>query len=156
MHLYIAVLVLALSFTQAIAGSPLHSSRTIYKCEDGNKVVYSDAPCLGATKLDITPTRGLNKSTGRELIGSDIRNEIRREQMADALRPLTGLSPERLAQLSRRTSLPTAAQQECKQLDEAIPLAEQLERTALGTKELKPAQLKLFNLRKRFHDLKCE
>jgi len=41
-------------------------TRTVFKCEEAGKVTYSDAPCLGAQKVDVQPTRGLNKSSGTE------------------------------------------------------------------------------------------
>ena len=73
------------------------TSRTVYKCNEKGKTVYSDAPCLGATKVDVEPTRGFNKDTGREIIGTDVRREQHRELMADAFKPLTGLTAEQCA-----------------------------------------------------------
>lgn len=67
-------------------------SRTVYKCEVGGKVHYSDMPCVGVQKVDVTPTRGMNKSTKRELTGSDVRREVFHEQLSDAVRPITGMN----------------------------------------------------------------
>ena len=39
----------------ALAGPPT------YKCVTGKKVEYSDNPCVGATVVDTTPTRGMDK-----------------------------------------------------------------------------------------------
>lgn len=41
-------------------------SRTVYKCSVGGKVAYSDEPCVGAQRVNVEPTRGMNKSTGHE------------------------------------------------------------------------------------------
>ncbi|MEK8086891.1 hypothetical protein WNB94_10760 [Aquabacterium sp. A3] len=46
--------------THAIATSLPPPSRTVYKCEVGGKVHYADSPCVGAQKVDVTPTRGMN------------------------------------------------------------------------------------------------
>jgi hypothetical protein len=63
------VLSSGIAFAEAKLPAP---SRTAFKCEVAGKVVYSDSPCLGAQKIDVEPTRGLNKSTGRKLIGYDV------------------------------------------------------------------------------------
>lgn len=125
-------------------------SRTVYKCEVGGKVHYSDSPCVGAQKVDVTPTRGLNKSTGRELTGSDVRREVFREQLSDAVRPITGMNAQQLDQAGRRMKLSSEAQVACLQLDQALPLAEQ---AAQGASALKAQQLELFKLRKRYREL---
>lgn len=149
-------LLLTSATVHAIAGGLPPPSRTVYKCEVGKKTYYSDSPCVGATKVDVTPTRGLNKSTGHELVGADVRHEQSREQLADAIRPLTGMNSEQLDQYGRRTHLSAQAQQECRKLDQALPVAEQSERSAQGSPNLQSAQLKLFSLRKQFHDLGCD
>jgi hypothetical protein len=45
-------------------------SRTVYKCEVGGKVTYSDSPCLGATRIDVEPTRGVSKLSGSQRVVS--------------------------------------------------------------------------------------
>lgn len=47
-----------LGASMALAQSLPPSSRTVFKCEVAGKVVYSDTPCLGASKVDVEPTRG--------------------------------------------------------------------------------------------------
>lgn len=142
--------------SQAVAGGLPSPTRTVYKCEDGKKIYYSDSPCVGATKVDVTPTRGLNKSTGKEAVGADVRREQTREQIAEAVRPLTGMSSQQFDRSGRRMKLSADAQQECRRLDRTLPLAEQAERAAQGSPALKSAQVRLFNLRKRFRDIRCE
>jgi len=150
------LLLLVLAVSQAHAGVLPPPTRTVYKCEDGKKTHYSDTPCVGATQVDVTPTRGLNTSSGRERVGADVRREQSHEQFAAAVRPVTGLSEQALAQRGRRQQLTAEAQQACGRLDQALPLAEQSERAAKGTGDVKAAQLKLYGLRKQFRDLRCE
>lgn len=71
-------------------------SHTVRKCEVGGKVHYSDSTCVGAQKVDVTPTRGMNQSTGRELTGWDVRREVFREQWSDAVRPITGMNAQQV------------------------------------------------------------
>ena len=52
---------------------------------------------MGAQVIDVEPTRGLNKSSGRVQIGADVQHEQHREMIAEALRPLTGLDAKQLA-----------------------------------------------------------
>ncbi|HLO93961.1 MAG TPA: DUF4124 domain-containing protein [Burkholderiaceae bacterium] len=96
-------------------------SRTAFKCTVGGKVSYSDSPCEGAQRLQLEPTRGMNKSSGRELIGTDVRNEHQREQIAEMVRPITGLNPQQMAQFERRLPLSPEARRECAWLDQALP-----------------------------------
>lgn len=149
-------LALLTASAHALATNLPPPSRTVYKCEVGGKVHYSDSPCVGAQKVDVTPTRGMNKSTGRELTGSDVRREVFREQLSDAVRPITGMNAQQLDQAGRRMKLSSEAQVACRQLDQALPLAEQAERTAQGASALKAQQLELFKLRKRYRELGCD
>jgi len=129
-------------------------SRTVYKCEEGKKVYYSDSPCLGAKKINVEPTRGLNSATGRELIGQDVRREKTNELMADALKPIFNETPEQRATRHKRFKLEPAAKFECDRLDVQIPRLENQERSA--TKEtLMDIQQSLLASRTRFRDLKC-
>lgn len=118
--------------------------------------MYSDSPCVGAKKVDVTPTRGLNKSTGRELVGADVNREVRREQLSNAVRPITGMNAQQFDQAGRRTRLTAEAQRRCRSLDEALPHAEQTERRAQGTSALAASQLELYALRKQYRDLGCD
>jgi hypothetical protein len=96
------------------------ASRTDYKCEVNGKVVYSDSPCLGARRVDVTPTRGLDRSTGQARTGSDVRDERLNEQMAEALRPLLNETPEERALRHRRSKLSPEARAQCRSLDARI------------------------------------
>lgn len=148
-------LTLVLSSGIALAETKLPApSRTVFKCEVAGKVVYSDSPCLGAQKIDVEPTRGLNKSTGRELIGSDVRQEKHRENMAAAIQPITGMNSKQFETYGRRMKLTSEVQKECKHLDIKIPIAEQEEKLTKSDK-LANSQSVLFGLRKRFREIKC-
>ena len=130
------------------------TSGTAFKCEVNGKVTYSDAPCLGGTKVDTTPTRGVNKSSGRERIGADVRHEIQSEQIAEAARSLTGDSKEQWAKRVHRIKLEPAASRRCYQLDHEIPVAENAQARARGD-ELARAQKHLLELRRTFFELHC-
>src|SRR6476661_7015531 len=108
---------IALTSNSAFAQSLPLPSRTVYKCILEGKASYSDSPCPGASKLEIEPTRGMNKSSGRELVGADVRREQHREAFAEAIRPLTGMDAKQFETQSRRINLPAHAQQQCRRLD---------------------------------------
>lgn len=149
---------LALLFwTGAALAQPLPpTSRTVYKCESGGKIHYSDAPCLGARKVDVEPTRGLNKSSGQERQGADVRQEHLREGFAEAFKPLTGLNAKQLDQLGRRQKLSPDAQRQCQKLDPQVLAAEAAEKSARTAAKLKSAQQRLFELRTAYRRLGCD
>jgi len=129
-------------------------SRTMYKCTANKVTSYSDKPCLGAERLVVNPARGVSKLSGTERIGSDVFAERNRESLANAVRPLTGMSPEQYEVACRRYQLSSAAQQECRQLDPSLLQLEAMEKVA--DKAAKATiQRDLFTLRQRFTDLRC-
>ncbi|MDL5030536.1 hypothetical protein QRD43_01345 [Pelomonas sp. APW6] len=129
-------------------------SRTAYKCAVNGKVSYSDAPCEGAERLQLEPTRGLSKSTGQELIGQDVRRERFNEQLYGAVKPVTGKTPQEMAVLERRLPLSTEAQQRCQWLDQTLPQWEARERSSIG-QERKAIQKQLLELRQQQRSLRC-
>ncbi|MDR7335798.1 DUF4124 domain-containing protein [Roseateles asaccharophilus] len=131
-------------------------SRTVYRCEDGGKVNYSDSPCLGAKKLEVEPTRGMNKSTGKQLQGQDVRREHLREGFAEMVKPVTGMDAKQLDQAGRRQRLSPDAQRQCRILDQQLPAAEAAESTAKADSELAAAQQRLLDLRAAYRKLRCE
>ena len=129
-------------------------SRTVYKCTVEGKVVYTDDPCVGAKRIDVEPTRGLNKSTGRELTGRDVSRERQTEQLAEAVKPITGLTPQQFEVQRSRVRLAPEVKSECARLDGSIAQVETQERTE--PVETRPAvQRQLFALRKRHRELRC-
>jgi hypothetical protein len=129
-------------------------SRTVFKCKKDGKIVYSDSPCLGAEKLEVEPTRGLNAASGKERVGPDVQRELRREGMANALKPITGMDAKQFAAAGRRMQLSADAQRECRELDKSIPAAEVSERHA-AKEDLSSVQQRLFVLRSRYRELRC-
>lgn len=151
-----SLLALLLCTSAAMAQTLPPTSRTVYKCESGGKVHYSDTPCLGAQKLDVEPTRGLNKSSGQERQGVDVRREHLREGIAEMVRPLTGLNAKQLDQLGRRQKLSPDAQRQCQQLDPQVLAAEAAEKSARTAAELKSAQQRLLELRTAYRKQGCD
>lgn len=153
----IAVLVYAASLispSMTLAQTLPAPSRTMYKCKIQGTLTYSDSPCLGATKLDIEPTRGVSKLSGTERIGTDVAREHKREGFAQALKPLSGMDAKQFAVFSRRYQLPATVQQECRQLDQDLPRVESEELHAAAP-VLREVQVRLFQMRSRFRDLRC-
>ena len=129
-------------------------SRTVFKCQQDGKVIYSDAPCLGAERLAVEPTRGLDSQTGRPRMGEDVRRERHNEQVSEALRPIFGESPQQRAVRLRRARLPASAQGVCRQLDRDIPAAEAAERKAQGDGRA-GIQARLLELRRQYLSSGC-
>ena len=117
-------------------------------------MTYSDEPCIDAKRIELEPTRGLNKSSGTERVGRDVRNERFQETFAEAVKPVTGMSADQLKVEIRRQPLSQQAHAECRQLDRAIPMAEDAKRSASNTSRLQ-RQTELLALRKRFKELRC-
>lgn len=130
-------------------------SRTVYKCTVNGKTQYSDAPCLGAQKIDVEPTRGLNRSSGAERTGADVQREIQREMFAEAVRPITGMSNAQFDRAARRSRLPPEQQKLCQQLDRQLPTAEQKELLVRNATEREAVQSEIFHLRKAYRDNRC-
>jgi hypothetical protein len=129
-------------------------SRTMFKCTEGKKLTYTDRPCLGAQRLDVVPSRGLNKLSGTERTGADVARERYRENFAIAIQPLSGMQPQQFEVAVRRQNLGSADRHECYSLDPAIAEAEARERGA-DRMTLPAVQQQLFLLRKRYAELRC-
>lgn len=127
-------------------------SRTVFKCEAGGKVSYSDAPCLGGQKLELEPTRGVSKLSGKEKVGSDVRRELHSEMLANAVRPLTGMDPKQFEVAKRRVNLSAKAQQSCRRLDQKIQDLESDEQRAVSKSAI---QEELYTARLEFRNLRC-
>lgn len=93
------VLVVLLLF---VANFSSASPPTVYRCDSGGKVSYSDAPCVGGKVIDVTPTLGADKMTGRSIKGNDVQREEYRAVLDDAIRPLHGLSHAKMDVIRRR------------------------------------------------------
>lgn len=126
---------------------------TVYKCEKDGKVTYSDEPCLEAKKVDVTPTQGLDTWTGTRRVGADVQRTQRRDQIADALRPL-GVTRESFARDHKRARMTPVERAECAALDASLPVLERREATTSGD-DKSQAQAELLKARKRFKHLAC-
>ena len=149
--------VLVLLLSVALSSNAQHlpaPSRTVFKCQIEGKTVYSDDPCPGAKRLEIEPTRGLDRYSGRQRVGADVQRERRNELLAEAVRPLTGMTAEETKVFERRVRLEPNARRLCYRLDVAIPEAEKAERRARPS-EMPEVQADLFALRSRYRELKC-
>lgn len=132
------------------------ASRTVYKCEQQGRIVYSDSPCLGAQKLEIEPTRGLNASSGRVRTGPDVQREKQRELVAEAVRPLSGMEAREFDRLGRRLKLPAASQRACGSLDQSIPALERRELQAPAGESRQAVQRELLAARAAFRTHRCD
>jgi hypothetical protein len=129
-------------------------TRDVYRCELGGHVTYSETPCLGAKRVDVTPTRGLNKSSGVERTGPDVRAERLQEDMATALKPIFGETAAQRAQRHRRAKLHASARQRCQQLDNALPATEAAAARA-GQADEATHHRRLLALRLEYKNLSC-
>lgn len=151
----IGIVVTALACAVPASAQQLRApSRTMYKCTDNKIVSYSDKPCLGAERLVVVPTRGVSKLSGQERIGRDVQAEQHREAFADALRPISGMTPEQFEVYGRRMRLSSAAQTECRQLAPLLLRTEAME-AAADNRTKPPIQRDLFLLRSRYTELGC-
>jgi len=142
----------------AVSVSPaqtLDKTRIVYRCEHQGKVTYSDEPCVGARQVDVTPTQGLDMSSGVSRKGADVQHAEHRKRMAEALKPLTGLDAKGLEQSGRRMQLTAEVQQACRQLDQKLPDLTSAEAQAVTKLAKAEAEVRLFRARKAFKDLRC-
>lgn len=102
----------------------------------------------------MTPTRGVDRLSGSARTGKDVAREVRSEQFAQALVPISGMNADEFATASRRTRLTAAAQRECRQLEDAIVVLETKERSS-SAPAVQSTQQELYLLRKRYKALVC-
>jgi hypothetical protein len=129
-------------------------ARTIYKCTVDGKVVYTDDPCPGAARVDVQTTRGVNKTTGKELVGADVRRERNNEMMAEALRPIFGEDAKQRETRHRRFKLSAQAKAECENLDRVLP-AREAEESSVTAQDRPQLQKDLLRMRKHHRELGC-
>lgn len=129
-------------------------AQAVYRCESNGRVAYSHEPCVGAKRVDTTPTQGLNQWTGVVRKGPDVRREETSRALNEAVRPLTGRSHEQAKVLEGRFKLPASAQAECRLLDVSLPVQDKAARSH-GEKTRSDSEASLYRSRKRFHELGC-
>lgn len=131
-----------------------HAQKPVYRCETGGKVSYSNEPCLGAKEIDTTPTQGMDRTSGQSRKGADVQRHELDGVMAEALKPLTGMTPDQYRVQRRRVQLSPRDKMECSRLDATLPELKQLTATGLP-RERAAADVELYKARKRFNDLNC-
>jgi hypothetical protein len=154
---FVAAIIAALAVpfsTPSFAQKLPQPSREVFKCSENGRVVYSDTPCLGASKVNVEPTRGLDSMSGAKKTGADVRRERTNENTAEALRPIFNETAQQRATRHHRFKLSASAKQQCAQLDARIPALERAERGAKGS-ELAALQETLLGERQEYRSLGC-
>jgi hypothetical protein len=130
------------------------AQKPVYRCESAGQVSYSHAPCLGAKEVDVTPTQGLDKNSGKSRKGHDVLRHEQQGQIADALKPLLGMTPEQYRVHHRRSKLSPADRRECQRLDD--DMYQRTQRVNRSEKvDRGDAELDLYKTRQRFNALNC-
>lgn len=133
---------------------PTWAAPPVYRCETNGKASYSDAPCVGAKAIDVTPTQGADKMTGKSRKGRDVQTIEMNTAFDKAVQPLTGKSHDEMDVMRRRFKLSAQDQNECMRLDGKLPSLETAAAAAASAAKGR-ADVELYQARKRFFDLKC-
>jgi hypothetical protein len=134
----------------------MDKNKTIYKCMQGKKITYTDEPCINGTEVDVLPTQGLDKKSGKSLKGKDVRDiEHRDMQHEYFIKPLVGWSKEDYRIYMERMSLSPQSREECYKLDSKLLKDKEAVKTTIDKAAKEQAELNLFETRKRFKVLKC-
>lgn len=126
----------------------------VYRCETAGRVSYSNEPCVGAKEIDATPTQGMDKMTGASRKGADVRRDEYNTTISNALKPLTGMTPDQYRVHRHRFKLSPSDKAECARLDNSLPGLKQRATTA-PTSGKAMAEVELYKARKLFNDLNC-
>jgi hypothetical protein len=129
-------------------------AKTVYKCVVAGKVTYSDDPCLGAVRMDVEPTRGVDKISGKSQVSSELQQKKLVEALDTATIPLTGLTTEQRDVMRRRASLTPVERSECSLIDGQVAAWERRERAAVPA-DLPDIQRNLFGWRKQYREKNC-
>jgi hypothetical protein len=132
-----------------LVGSTNVISQSVYKCVAKGAITYSHEPCLGAEVVDTTPTQGLDKFGGQSRKGADVQRTEQRKLVDQALRPLTGLSPEQMQTRRTRSQLSASDQAACDRLDRVMGVQNRSRSAAAE------ADRALFEQRKEYRELRC-
>ncbi|MCZ2104916.1 MAG: DUF4124 domain-containing protein [Burkholderiales bacterium] len=135
-------------------GFHAYAQKPVYRCETAGRVSYSNEPCVGAREIDATPTQGMDKMTGVSRKGADVRRDEYDTAMANAVKPLTGMTPDQFRVYRRRSKLSASDQAACTRLDGSLPQLKQRAASAPASDKAR-AEVDLYKARKRFNDLNC-
>lgn len=151
---YRSVMGFACAVVFALAATDASAQR-VYKCTSGRTVLYTHEPCVDAQVVDVTPTQGMDKSSGVSRKGADVQRIEHRAILANAVQPLTGMDERQFAKLADRQRLDTGARQECDRLDERLPDHE-AEAARPGTEpERRARAVQLLDSRRHYRRLRC-
>jgi hypothetical protein len=149
------LLALVVAFPVLAPAQPVPpATRTAFKCKIDGRIVYSDEPCLGAQRIEVEPTRGVDAVSARPPPVSDARREPPREVAPNAGGTVSGSDGRQPEAQNRRTHLSAESQRECRDLDTSIVALEREEREA-SKAQIGSVQNQLFAARKRFVALGC-
>lgn len=129
-------------------------AQQVYRCDIHGNTRCSHAPCPGAQAIDTSPTQGLSRATGTVQRHPDVQREITHRPIAEAIRPITGKSPEALAVDRRRMRLSATDKLHCEWLDLRLPSLEAQVAQARADQKGQ-AELALYQARLQLRDLRC-
>jgi hypothetical protein len=130
--------------------SPSSAQTTVYKCESGGTVTYSEKPCRGRV-INTGNAPVPAKPNPKEV---DLRRIEENRVVAQAMQPRADESAEQFETRRRRARLMPADRDECARLDKRMPV-EEASLTNPDPKEVAKAQQALDKSRKRFGELRC-
>ena len=91
---------------------------------------------------------------GKERVGAEVAREKRRDELANAVKPITGLTPQQFETQGRRMKLAAEAQRDCRALDLQIARAESDEQRGADL-AIDSIRRRLYALRRRYRDIGC-
>ena len=133
-----------------VAASPAGAQTTVYKCESGGTVTYSEKACSGRiVNTNDAPVPG--KPNPNEV---DVRRTEENQARAQAMQPSPGESAEQFETRRRRARLMPEDRDECARLDMRMPV-EEASMNNPDPEAVANAKEALGKSRKRFGELRC-
>lgn len=84
------------------------AEKTVYRCEQGGRVTYTDEPCANARAVDVTPTEGLNKWSGQERVAPQLQQQRAAQQVREVMPGAPALKPAPAGPVAERLPLAQA------------------------------------------------
>ena len=132
------------------ASSPASAQTTVYKCESGGKVTYSEKACRGRI-INTADAPVPARPNPKEM---DVRRINESQALAQAMQPKADESTAQFEARRRRASLLPEDRDECARLDKRMPVEEGSLNNP-DPEEVSKAQEALGKSRKRFGELRC-
>ena len=130
--------------------APASAQTTVYKCERGRSVTYSEKACGGR----IINTDDAPISAKRNPKEVDVRRVEENQAMAQAMTPKAGESAGQFETRRRRGRLMPTDRAECERLDKRMPV-EEASMNNPNAEEVAKAETALGKSRKRLGELRC-